>query len=220
MSKNKSVSSLVIIVVLIAALMLTACSSNSSPATQSAGSTSVATETEATSAPAEDVSCLVGTWQLTDFSAYMSSIEQSTASSSGGDVTMKSGDFSGSATWTFNPDKTANFAADSFQQDFTMTTTAAGSTIDIPVSLKINGNSNADYSIDGDKVTFSNQQQDSLDISVDVMGTSSPVDASLMGNPGTIQLYQFTCVDANTLSLKVIAVDTMDLAPLTMTRVK
>lgn len=200
--------------------MLAACSSNSSEATQAAGSTSAATEAAATSAPAADESCLVGTWQLTDFGAYMSSIEQNTASKSGGDVTMKSGDFSGSATWTFNSDKTANFSADNFQQGFTMTTTAASNAMDIPVNLKINGASSADYSVDGDKVTFSNQQQGNLDISVDVMGTSSPVDTSLMGNPGTIQLYQFNCVDANTLSLKVIAVENVDLAPLTMTRVK
>jgi hypothetical protein len=220
MFKRNSFSILAILVVLIAAFMLAACSSNSSEATQAGGSTSAASETAATSAPASDESCLVGTWQLTDFSAYMTSIEQNTASDSGGDMTMKSGDFSGSATWTFNADKTADFAADTFQQDFTMTTTAAGNPMDIPISLKINGTSSADYSIDGDKVTFSNQKQDSLNISVDVMGTSSPVDTSLMGNPGTVQLYQFNCVDANTLSLKVIAVENVDLAPLTMTRVK
>jgi hypothetical protein len=39
-----------------------------------------------------------------------------------------------------------------------------------------------------------------------------------MGESGTTRLYQYTC-SGDTLSLKVIAVENMDLAPLTLTRI-
>ena len=212
---------LLTIVILTAALMLAACGSgSSSPAsTNEAGNASSATEA-ATSAPASGASCLVGSWKLTDFSSYMNSIEQNTANASGGDVTLTSQTNTGDATWTFNADNTAKFTTSNFEQDFTMTTTVSDQKIDIPISLKINGSSTSDYSVDGDQITFSNQDQGDLTINVDVMGTSSPADSSLMGNSGTTQLYQFACPDANTLTLKVIAVKNVDLAPLTLTRVQ
>ena len=207
-------------ILLTAALMLSACGSASSAATSTSSSTEAATASVATSAPATAGSCLVGTWQLTDLSAYMNSIEQNTASSSGGDFTLTSQKFTGAASWTFNADNTSEFSADNFEQDFTMTTTAGGQSIDIPISLKINGKSTAAYSVDGDQISFNNQEQSGLTIDADVMGSSTPLDTSLMGKPGTIQLYQYSCPDANTLSLKVIAVNNVDLAPLTLTRTK
>ena len=115
-------------------------------------------------------------WQLTG----MNSIEQNTASSSGGDFTLTSQKFTGAAAWTFNADNTSEFSADNFEQDFTMSTTAGGQSMDIPISLKINGKSTAAYSVDGDQISFSNQEQSGLTIDADVMGASTPLDTSLM----------------------------------------
>lgn len=94
-----------------------------------------------------------------------------------------------------------------------------GQNMDIPISMTINGASTAQYSVDGDKISFSNQDQGDFQINVDTMGITTVIDQGLMGNPGTIQLYQYACTDVNTLSLKGIATN-QDLAPLILTRVR
>ena len=225
MKKHNTTLLMLPFILLTAVLMLSACGSASSASPSTSSSTEAptapaATSASATSAPAAAGSCLVGTWQLTDLSAYMNSIEQNTASSSGGDFTLTSQKFSGAASWTFNADNTAEFSADNFEQDFTMSTTVGGQSMDIPISLKINGKSTAAYSVDGDQISFSNQEQSGLTINADVMGASTPLDTSLMGKPGTVQLYQYSCPDVNTLTLKVVAIKNVDLAPLTLTRTK
>jgi len=209
---------------LIVLFTLSACKPEAAPTPDSENATvSEAATAPATEAPAESSnvgSCPVGSWDLSDFSAYMNSIEQNMSASSDNEFTMTSGDFTGASHFVFNEDNTVVFSAEEFTQSFTITTSAAGQTIDIPITLKINGSSTADYSIEADQITFSNQKSDDMVITVDTMGSASTVDQGLLGEPGSIKLYQFACPDVNTLSLKVIAVDNMDLAPLTLTRSK
>lgn len=209
---------LLISFVLVLALVLSACSSSAAASSQGSASDASA-ETQATTMPAPGA-CLVGNWSLTDFSAYMNSIEQNISNNSKAAVTITSGDFTGKAVFTFNADNTSQFSADNFVQKFTLTTDISGQKLDVPITLTVNGTSTAKYSIDGDKISFTDQQGGDTVITVETMGNTSTIDQSLLGKPGTIQLYQYACTDTDTLSLKVIAVDNMDLAPLTLTRIK
>ncbi|MDP3445140.1 MAG: hypothetical protein Q8T08_19950, partial [Ignavibacteria bacterium] len=93
-------------------------------------------------------------------------------------------------------------------------------TMEIPVKLIINGKSTADYSIEGKNITFSNQNENDILIAIDVAGSVTTMDQSMFGEPGTQKLYEYNCINANTLSLKVINVDGIDLAPLLLTRVQ
>lgn len=214
-TKMKFVSSMLIILLL--TLALSACDTGNSTDTGTpAGAAETVVPTEAPSTPG---SCLVGSWNLTDFNAYMASFFQNINTMTEGEFTITSGESSGVSTFVFNADNTANFSAENFLQTFTMTVNTGGSSLDIPVSMNINGTSTSNYSVDGDKISFSGQDNGDIVITTDIMGEVSEMDQSLFGQPDTIQLYQYSCVDANTLTLKVIAVDTMDLAPLTLTRI-
>jgi hypothetical protein len=201
---------------LAAAFTLAACSGSSEPSP--AAGTDSALPVGTTAAPSQPGDCLIGSWSLTDFSSYMASIQQNMSSASGNDVTFSSGDFSGSATWTFNADNTAVFSAENFQQNMIMHTTVNDTAMDIPISININGSGTGKYAVEDDKISFSDQDNSSIAINIDVMGTASTIDQSLMGESGTTRLYQYTC-SGDTLSLKVIAVENMDLAPLTLTRI-
>ena len=204
-----------------ATLLLSACGSGSeTPAQGSASTNSASDTTAATSAPAASADCPVGSWNLSDFSAYMNSIEQNMSNSSNASVTVTSGDFTGSAVFTFNADKTTTLKTDNFVQKLTISTEVSGRKLDIPITLSINGTSSGKYSLDGDKMTFSDQDKGDMVITVETSGNSSTVDQSLLGEPGTLKLYQYACPSADTLTLKVVAVKSMDLAPLTLTRIK
>jgi len=187
-------------------------------ATVDTSATTAPTATEAPVAATGD--CLVGSWSLIDFAPYMNSVKQNITQKSGNDVTFTSGDYSGKATFVFNADNTSSLITDNFNQSFTMTMSVSDTPIEIPISLTINGTSTSDYTTEADKITFSNQNAGDMLINIDVAGTVSTMDQSLFGDPGTVQLYQYSCVDADTLSLKVIAINDMDLAPLILTRVK
>ena len=171
------------------------------------------TTSAATEAPAIG-SCPVGTWDMTDFVPYMDSFLLNLNTNTGGDVSFSDSVFSGTARFTFNADQTVAFSADNFTQSLTMTTSG----MDIPLSVNINGSSTANYSIAGDEITFSGQNNGDLLITVDVFGSATTIDESMLGQPETVRLYKFTCPDANTLSLKVIAIDDMDLEPIILTR--
>jgi hypothetical protein len=208
---------LTISLILIAALALTACG-KATPVAESTGTADASDATTAAPAAAT-ASCPAGTWALTDFSAYMNSIEANTAAASGSDITMTSQSFTGSSKFDFGSDGTVTLTADHFQQKFTMTTSAGGSKLNIDIALNINGTSKASYTVDGDKISLNNQDNSGMTVTVDTMGTTNPIDGGLLGQAGNIKLYQFACPDANTLTLKVIATKT-DLAPLTLTRVQ
>ena len=121
-------------------------------------------------------------------------------------------------TYVFNEDGTASVTGDNFSQSLTMSVTVGDQPLDVPITITINGTSTANYSIEGDKISFIDQQPGDMSVNVDVMGSATSMN-DLLGQPGTIQLYQFNCPDANTLSLQVIAIEDMVLAPLTLTRV-
>jgi hypothetical protein len=214
-----------IVGLIIVCALLTACTSSATPQSDTATSgnaeavaTNSVSATEAPAAAAGD--CLVGSWNLTDFTSYMDSIKSNISKDSSNDVTFTSGDFSGKATFVFNTDHTSSLVTDNFSQSFSMAMKISDQTMDIPITLTINGTSTSDYSTDADKITFSNQNGGDMLITIDVAGSATTMDQSMFGEPGTQKLYQYACVDANTLSLKVIAIDNMDLAPLMLTRVQ
>lgn len=217
----KSIGALVTIALLLTACNLPAPQSTSTPAeatTDSSGSPTEASTEASTQGSIVPGACLVGTWNLTDFAPYMDSIKQNLSASSNNDVTFTSGDFSGSATFVFNADGTTSLKMDNFTQSFTMSVMVSETNLEIPITLTVNGNSSAEYSVEGDQITFSNQNPGDMQVTVDTNGTASTMDQSLFGDPGSQKLYQYSCTDANTLSLKVIAVESMDLAPLILTR--
>jgi hypothetical protein len=203
-------------VLIIIALALTACNLGSTPSTSSTEAVTTAPTAAASAAPD---TCLVGSWSLTDFAPYMDSIKQNLSSKSNNNVTFTSGDFSGSATFVFGADHKTSLKMDNFTQSFTMSMKVSDTNMDIPITLTVNGNSSADYSVDGDQITFSNQNPGDMKVNINTAGTDSTMDQSMFGDPGTQKLYQYSCVDANTLSLKVIAVENMDLAPLILNRI-
>lgn len=213
--------------VLILGLALTGCSTDSAtplsdetvvPNVEKVTATEALTATATLAATTGD--CLVGSWMLTDFSAYMDSIKNDISQDSGGDFTITSGDFTGSATLDFNPDHTSSFVSEDFSQSFAVGVKISDQTMEIPVTLIINGKSTADYSIEEKNITFSNQNENDMLIAIDVAGSVTTLTQSMFGEPGTQELYQYDCVDANTLSLKVLSVDNMDLAPLILTRLQ
>ena len=195
------------------ALTLSACGGAATPA--------AGTSTDAAPAATVAVSspdCPYGKWQVNNFDAYMQSV-MSGINSMQTEATMTNTGTSGTAYITFNEDGTGSFSADNFVNNFTMSIPAGDTTMELPIVLTQNGTSTAHFTIEGDKITLQDQDLGDYVITIDFSGQTSNMDTSLFGDPGTTQLYQFSCPDANTLSLKVIAVDNMDLAPLTFTRV-
>ncbi len=162
--------------------------------------------------------CPYGKWQVTNFDSYMQSV-MSGINSFQADATMTNTGTSGTAYITFNEDGTGSFAAENFINNFTMSISAGDSTMDFPVILTQNGTSTAHFTIDGDKITLDDQDLGDYVITIDISGSTSNMDTSVFGTPGSTKLYQFSCPDTNSLTLKVIAVEDMDLAPLTLTRV-
>ncbi len=173
----------------------------------------------ATQAPAggSASNCPVGKWQVTDLSAYFTSLQSLIAQ--GTDMTLTGGSISGTAWFEFKDDGTLSLNATDFTQGFTAKTKVLNQTVEIPASLKINGSSQAKYTADGGQITVTGQQIGTLKISVDLMGSSTDVPNTLLGEQNTTTTYQYACPTADTLSLKVQTAG-MDLAPLTLTRIK
>lgn len=213
-----------LMVLLIAALLLSACNlplgSTAASSSGTSDSNSGSSAAAATSAPQSGGNCLVGKWSLTDMTAYITSIESNMSSASGQTITITTGDFTGTMFFTFNADGSASLEGDNYTENFTMGMSAGGQNLSIPMSININGTSTSTYSVEGDKVSFTDQQPGTMKVMITTSGSTSEMDETLFGKAGTTQLYQYSCPDANTLSLKVIAVQNMDLAPLTLTRVK
>jgi hypothetical protein len=200
-------------VMLIALLALTACSGG--PAATAAGTT-VPT---ATTAPVT-AACPIGNWQLTNFGNYMASMASQIGNTTSQDLTVTDQGSTGSAQFTFNADGTSKLTTVDFVESFSMDMNIGGNVMSIPVTLKINGTSTAKYTINGDQITFTDQNAGDMVITeVSAGGDPTVLSMDMLGDPGTDKLYQFSCPDANSLSLKVIAVTNMDLAPLILTRV-
>jgi hypothetical protein len=175
-------------------------------------------ETGSSAGPAAVSSCPVGRWQMADFSGYLMSF-QNEVNSMSSDIQVADLGATGLAVFTFNPDGTSSFSADNFVQNFTMISGAGETSIEIPITLNINGTSTAQYTLEGDQINFTSQDTGDLMVTMVMMG-GEPIEIgdSLMGEAGAVKLYQYSCTDANSLSLKVIAVSDMDLAPLLLTR--
>lgn len=174
-----------------------------------------------TEAPAEPGACLVGSWNMTDFSPFVNSLQDSMNASSGGqNFTIENYQATGVANMTFNADNTAVFTAEEYVQSYTLVTNISGQSMSFDNRLTMNGSGTANYLVEGDTITFSNQDNSGWTIMVETLGTVTELDQSLFGEPETLQLYQYSCPDADTLALKVIAIESMDPEPFLMTRVR
>jgi len=161
-------------------------------------------------------SCLVGNWQVTNYPEYIASLTNMFPA--GTDMTINDQGSTGKIQLGFGADGAANFTADNFTEKLSIVSTASNSTMEIPIDIAMNGTSTSTYSVSGDQISFSNQDQGSLDMSISIMGSPTSMDAGIFGNQGAVTVYQYSCIDPNTLSLKVIIVN-RDLAPLKFTRV-
>lgn len=160
-------------------------------------------------------SCLVGKWQLTDFTSYFDSVGSSITSSSKSDVTVTNKGVTGDAWFKFNSDGTTEVSGDNFTQSFEMT--ASG--LDIPASVTINGTSQANYTVSADQITFNDQQAGDMKVTITIMGNETDATDVFLGQAGTNEQYLYTCTDANTLSLKVVSTK-LDFAPIILTRMQ
>ncbi len=217
-----------VIIVSIAILLLSSCNfplfNNSSastagattepPATLAISATQIATASS--EAASNGGSCLVGRWVMDDYSAYFRSFNNMFPDSTDASITNNS--VTGTSIFEFGADGTGTFVADNFNQSYTMTINVNGNVIEIPMSILINGTARSRFTIEGDEISFHDQDAGDAIIDITIMGNTTRVDNNLMGDPGTIKLYKYSCIDANTLSLKVVAVDS-DLAPITLTRI-
>ncbi len=173
-----------------------------------------------TEAPAEPGACLVGSWNMTDFRPFVNSLQDTMNAASGGqNFTIENYQSTGVANMTFNADNTAEFSAEEYVQSYTLVTNISGQSMSFENQLTMNGLGTANYLVEGDTITFSNQDNSGWTILMETLGTVTELDQSLFGEPESIQLYQYSCPDANTLALKVIAIDNMDPDPFIMTRV-
>lgn len=207
--KNRGNKNFVIIIssLIILTLALSACGSPSSAPAVETPETAVMT-----------AGCPIGNWQMTDIYSYFASVATS-INNLASDYTITDLGATGTVQFSFNPDGTSAVSADNFQQSFTMKVDAGDSALEIPVLLTINGTSTATYLVENDQITFIDQQAGDMKITVDISGSSSELGEGLLGQPGSVKLYRFSCDTANTMSLKVIAVSDMDLAPLQLTRI-
>ena len=218
MKLNPSKRLFIVSLIAVLAMILSAC--GGTVPTVADGAEAPTGDVSATEAPAavETLACPYGKWQLADFSGYLMSL-QNNLNSMQTSTTVSNLGATGTAIMTFNLDGTGSFTADNFVESFTMSIEAGGANMEIPITLTMNGTSTANYTIEGDQITFLDQDPGDLVIVMDMMGEQDTFSTSVMGDPGTVQLYQFSCADANTLSLKVTAVTDMDLAPLELTRI-
>jgi hypothetical protein len=195
-------------------LVLTACTP---PGNSGSGSDSTAVP-EAISTM-QTGACLIGTWQVSNYPEYIGSLSNASPAGSAGGFTINDHGSTGTIQMAFNADNTATFTANQFTESLSMVTTANNTTLEIPIEIKENGTSTSDYSVNGDQISFSNQVQGDFTYDISILGRPSALDGSLFGSSGSVTVYQYQCPDANTLSLKVIAVN-RDLAPLLFSRVK
>jgi len=105
--------------------------------------------------------CVVGTWELSDMSTYMSSIIPAT---SGAAFTFVGQE--GYVRYTFNPDGTVSFDANDFVVHFAIG--ISGVSLDLAVS--IDGSGTATYAADAGTLTVSNSDADSLTFSATLGG--------------------------------------------------
>ena len=157
--------------------------------------------------------CLIGNWQISDFTSYFNSIGSKISSTTNSNVTVVNKGATGTVWFKFNSDGTAEVSSDTFIQNFELTS----GVLDIGASVTINGSEQAKYAVSADQIMFTDQQAGDIKIIVTVMGNTTDVSNIFLGQAGTPEQYLFNCIDANTLSLKVVT-SKLDFAPIILTR--
>ncbi len=135
-------------------------------ATTAPTSTPVPTHTPAPTDTPEPVAasgdaCVLGTWELSDMSVYMSSIIPATSEA---EFTFAGQE--GYVRYTFSADGTVSFEANNFVVRFAIG--VSGVSLDLAVS--IDGSGTAVYSADAGAITISNSDTDSLTFSATLGG--------------------------------------------------
>jgi hypothetical protein len=180
--------------------------------------TSAPTAAEPTPEPPSDspAACLIGKWQLSDFSAYFRSL-QANIESTAADITVNDLGQTGTAYFTFNADGSTAIQAEDFRQSFSVAVNAGGSSLEVPASVTLNGLANSDYTVSGDTITFTNQQYDTFTMDIEMMDSTTAMTPDFFGSVDETAAFTYTCT-GNTLTWDVI-LSSIDLAPVTLTRV-
>ncbi len=109
---------------------------------------------------ASSVDCLVGTWEISDFSQYFASIM----------VQIKTpftiSDQTGNLTLTFGPDGKALMKADQWK----VTLTGNVQNVPLTIVISVNGTAKADYTAADGKIVFTNRTNDNMVMSSTVNG--------------------------------------------------
>ena len=169
-----------------------------------------------TESAALEGACLVGKWQLDDYSSYFQAIQS--VASLGARFTIQNQGTSGSAYFMFNPDGTAQIVTDSFKQTFLVKAGLSGKTKDISAKVELDGTASADYTVAGNSITYTNQDYSAFDLEIEIMGERISLSPNLLGEAQLDSAHQYECVDDNTLSLRISDAAT-DSAPLVLKRV-
>jgi len=199
-------------------LAMSACGSGPiNPTASSSSNSSSSSGVSTASTSAANSNCLIGTWNLTDFSFYLNAYKSYLEAT--GSVSISSEPGTGTARIVFSSDGTATFTAAKLEQKFTVTQTAGGKSVKRSVAVDIDGAGSSKYSVNGDQISFSDQDISSLNTIITEMGITAPDTFNLMGKAGTIKTYYFSCPDANALNLNEVSTQgKTDLAPITFTR--
>lgn len=113
--------------------------------------------------PQPEVNCLVGTWELSDISAYALAILPSELNESG-EATFKG--TSGAVRYTFQADN--QFSVDAFE--YTILYDVPYQIITLPLAVTIEGDAKGFYSLEGDRLTNDRISEDRLSVSAEVAG--------------------------------------------------
>jgi hypothetical protein len=220
--KQNTKGILFVTVILLVVLMLVISACGSSTVTPTASSPSSPSGSSGTSVAGSSSSasgtCYVGTWKMGDFSVYIQSLKSS-METGGAKVTIDTQAYTGTDQFVFNSDGSASYTATNFEQKFMINRTANGKTVSIPVAIDENGTSTSTFTVSGDQLSFTKQDASGLKATLNAMGTTTTMDTSLLGKPGTVSVYTFTCPDANTLTLQVVSTKTSALGAFTLIRI-
>jgi len=208
----------IVLAVMLAGVLSACGSSTASLAASPTSSSSSSSSASAGGSSAIGDACYVGTWKMGDFSVYIESLKNS-METGGATVTITAEAYTGSDQFVFNADGTATYTATNFEQKFTINRTSGGKTVSIPVAIDENGTSTSTYTVSGNQLSFTNQDASKLKATINAMGTSTTMDESLLGKPGTVSVYDFSCPDANTLTLKVDSTKMSNLAAFNLIRI-
>ncbi len=139
-------------------------------------------------------SCIVGEWKLTDASAYFVTAAETP------DTQIEYLYSTGQVIYAFGPGGVFLLEADNFTQEATLKFRSGGVSVDVPLSMFLDGIALADYTVDGERVIFTKTSTSSLLFQVTVWGETT--DLNLFGETsGEPVAFLYECVGSDRLLL-------------------